>query len=57
MFTILTGIVKFWRHAFSFTDLGVEFLWGGRKENGLREGSLEASTVCEIFMALVINEV
>lgn len=26
----------------------------GRKENGIREG--EASAVCEIVMALVINE-
>lgn len=57
LFAIHAGVVKLWRHAFSSTDLGVEFLWGGRKENGVREGSLEVSTVCEIFMALVINEV
>ena len=30
------------------------FSGGGRKENGIREG--EASAVCEIVMALVINE-
>lgn len=57
LFTIHAGVVKLWRHAFSSPELGVVFLWGGRKENGVREGSLEASTVCEIFMALVINEV